>query len=99
MRQFGCAICGCIVAVILYFLTKDVVDKEIVSWICVFAVLPFAGIGFVKYNGMPLEEFLVAFIKSEVLIPKELKFVSENMYYEAIKPSLENKQREELKRK
>ena len=31
--------------------------------------------------------------------PRELKFESENIYYEAIKPYLDNKEKEELKRK
>ena len=57
------------------------------------------GLGFFKYNGMPLEEFLMAFLISEVLTPRELKFESDNIYYEAIRPSLENKEREELKNK
>jgi len=48
---------------------------------------------------MPLEEFVKAFLVSEVLTPRELKFESENIYYEAIKPYLDNKEKEELKRK
>ena len=54
--------------------------------------IPFAGLGFFKYNGMPLEEFIKAFLVSEILTPRELKFESENIYYEAIKPYLDNKE-------
>lgn len=39
-----------------------------------FGAAPFALLGFVKYNGMTAEKFMWAWIKSEVLIPKD--FVS-----------------------
>lgn len=99
LRQFICSLCACGMAVGLYFLTNDIFNKEIVSWVCILGALPFAGLGFIKYNGMPLEQFVLAFIKSEILTPRELKFVSENVYYEALTPYLENNKKEELKRK
>ena len=98
LRQFFFSLCACGTAVLLYFLTHNYFNKEIVSWICVLGAIPFAALGFFKYNGMPLEVFFMAWLKSEVLTPKELKFVSENMYYEAINPSLEQKIKEELKK-
>ena len=99
LRQFFFSVCACAMAVFLYFATTDYFNKEIVSWICILGAIPFVGLGFFKYNGMPLEEFLMAFLISEVLTPRELKFESDNIYYEAIRPSLENKEREELKNK
>ena len=80
-------------------MTSKYFNKEIVSWICILGAIPFAGLGFFKYNGMPLEQFLLAFIKSEILIPRELKFESENIYYDALESYFEKKEREELKRK
>ena len=96
-RQFFFSLCACGIAVLLYFMFKDILNKEVLSWVCILGAIPFAGLGFFKYNGMPLEQFLMAFIKSEILVPKKLKFESENIYYEALKPFLENKKREELK--
>lgn len=98
MRQFFFSLCACGMAVGLYFLTSPYFNKEIVSWLCILGALPFAGLGFFKYNGMPLEEFIKAFVISEILMSKELKFESENIYYESVRPYLENKEREELKR-
>ena len=70
---------------------------------CFMAVLLYfiasAGLGFFKYNGLPLEQFIKAFVISEILTPKELKFKAENIYYEAIKPFLDEKEKEELKKK
>jgi len=99
LRQFIFSVLGCLTAVGLYFLTIDKLNKEIVSWICILGTIPFAGLGFVKYNGMPLEHFLISFIKSEILVSKELKFESENMYYKMCTPYLENIVREELQKK
>lgn len=54
-------------------------------------------LGFVKYNGMTAEKAIYAWIKSEFLMPKKLVFHSTNVYYELMKPSIEQKQKEVLK--
>lgn len=99
LRQFIFSLCACGMAVLLYFTTSPYFNKEIVSWICILGALPFAGLGFFKYNGMPLEQFVKAFIVSEILTPRELKYESQNIYYEAVKPFFDEKEKEELKRK
>lgn len=96
LRQFICSLCACIVAVGLYFICSPFFNKEIVSWICILGAIPFAGVGFFKYNGMNLEDFIKSWLKSEILVPKELKFKTENIYYEMAKDIIENKQREEF---
>ena len=53
---------------------------ETLSWVCIVGAAPFAALGFFKYHGMTAEKVLFAYIKSEVLMPKELKFVSTNYY-------------------
>ena len=45
------------------------------------AAVPFAVLGFVKYNGMSAEKFIWAWIKSELLIPKKLCYGNNNMYW------------------
>lgn len=98
LRQFICSLCACIVAVGLYFICSPFLDKEIVSWICILGAIPFAGVGFFKYNGMNLEDFIKSWLKSEILVPKDLKYKVENIYYEMTKDIIENKQREEFNR-
>ena len=39
----------------------------------------------------------MAWLKSEFLVPKQLTFKPTNFYYELLKDSIENKQKEELK--
>lgn len=91
LRQFIFSLLACVVAVILYFTLKPHLGLETVSWVCILGAIPFAVLGFVKYNGMTAEQFIVAFIKSEFLIPKRLTFKSKNIYAEIFKPIINKK--------
>ena len=72
MRQFFFSIIACVVAVGLYFILRPYFGLETLSWVCILGAFPFAILGFVTYNGMTAEKFLVAWIKSEILTPKVL---------------------------
>ena len=89
MRQFIFSLLACVIAVILYFTLKPFFGIETLSWICILGAAPFAVLGFVKYNGMTAEKFIVAFIKSEFITPKRLTFKSRNIYAEVFKPTIE----------
>ena len=89
MRQFIFSLFSCVIAVILYFTLKPFFGIETLSWICILGAAPFAVLGFVKYNGMTAEKFIVAFIKSEFITPKRLTFKSKNIYAEVFKPTIE----------
>ena len=97
LRQFIFSVLACGVAVGLYFLLRPYVGTETVSWVCILGAAPFAALGFVKYNGMTAEKAIYAWIKSEFLMPKKLVFHSTNVYYELMKSSIEQKQKEVLK--
>lgn len=98
LRQFIFSVLACGVAVGLYFLLRPYVGTETVSWLCVLGAFPFAALGFICYHGMNAEQFLWAWIKSEILIPKRLVFHSENLYYETLKTEIEKREKEGLKR-
>lgn len=53
-----------------------------IGWVCIVGAAPFANLGFFKYHGMTAEKVLITYLKSEILIPKELKFISKNYYDE-----------------
>ena len=89
LRQFIFSVLACGVAVGLYFLLRPYVGTETVSWVCILGAAPF--------NGMTAEKAIYAWIKSEFLMPKKLVFHSTNVYYELMKPSIEQKQKEVLK--
>ena len=88
-RQFICSVLAVGVAVGLYFLLNPHFGTETVSWMCILGAAPFAALGFITYHGMTAEQFLWAWLRSELLEPKELRFESSNLYYEALKDKLE----------
>lgn len=85
MRQFIFSLSAVIVAVVIYFILKPYVGTEMVSWICILGAAPFAVLGFIKYNGMTAEQFIWAWMRSEILEPRHLYFDSTNIYYEILK--------------
>ena len=84
LRQFACSVLAVGVAVGLYFALRNVLDRETVSWLCIVGAAPIAVAGFFKYNGMTLEKFVWAFIKSEFLMAGNRVWKSENYYLTAI---------------
>lgn len=50
------------------------------GWLCVLAAFPFALCGFFQYNGLTFEQFVVAFLRSEIFCPQKLVFKSDNLY-------------------
>ena len=87
LRQFVFSILAVGVAVAVYFLLKDIVGTSEVGWMCILAAMPFALCGFFKYNGMPAEKFLAAFLRSEYLMLKKLMFKADNLYAKAMSDS------------
>lgn len=53
--------------------------------------------GFITYHGMTAEQFIWAWLRSEFIEPKEIKFEPVNLYYEALKDTIENHAKEEMK--
>ena len=98
LRQLIFSVLACGVAAGIYYLLRPHLDVETLSWVCVLGAFPFALLGFVRYHGMNAEQFLWAWIKSQLLIPKRLVFRPENLYYEALKKGIEKKEKEGLKK-
>lgn len=83
-------------AVGIYFLLKNALSQIPLSWLCVFAAAPFGLLGFVRYNGMPAEKVLAAWIKSCLKTPKVLLFKPTNIWMEICADSIENATKEEI---
>ena len=88
MRQFIFSLLAVIVAVGLYFLLNPYVGTETVSWMCVLGAAPFAVLGFITYHGMTAEQFILTWLRSEMLDPRQIRFEANNIYYEAMKEFL-----------
>ena len=93
MRQFIFSLLAVIVAVGLYFLLIPYVGTETVSWICVLGAAPFAALGFITYHGMTAEQFVWAWLRSEILEPRQIRFESSNIYYEAMKENIQAREK------
>lgn len=74
LRQLVFSVLACGVAVGIYFGLRNVLGTETVSWLCILGAAPFAAMGFVKYHGMTAEKFVIAWVRSEFLIPRRLTF-------------------------
>lgn len=94
LRQFIFSILACGVAVGIYFGFRNRLGTETVSWLCMLGAAPFAALGFVRYHGMTAEQFIGAWVKSEILYPKYLTFKPTNLYYEVVKDQIEQNERE-----
>ena len=90
LRQFIFSILACLVAVGLYFILKPYFGVETLSWVCILAATPFAVLGFVKYNGMTAEQFLVAWFRSKFIMPRHFVFKSDNYYAMQLESCIDN---------
>lgn len=97
MRQLVFSVLAVGVAVGSYFPLRPYLSMETLSWLCIILAAPFAALGFVTYNGMTAEQFLWAWIKSEVLTPKRLVFKAEDSLYRQSKDLIKKKEKEVYK--
>ena len=89
LRQLVFSFLAIGVATLLYFTLKPVVGTETVSWMCILGAAPFAAMGFINYHGMNAEQFLWAWLRSELLEPREFKCEPTSIYYEWLKPRID----------
>ena len=83
-RQFLCALFAVGIAVAVYLSLGETIGKETASWACILAAAPMTAAGFFTYNGLTLEQFAWAFLKSEILCAGNRVFKAENIYYKAL---------------
>jgi hypothetical protein len=98
-RQFIFSVLALGVAVAVYFLLKEPLGEETVSWLCIVAAAPVAFMGFFRYQGMNAEGFLWAVIKSEFLYAGPRRFVGVNLYEEAAELARRPQRKEKAKKK
>ena len=96
MRQLICSGLAVASAVAIYFYARKTVSQEVITYLCIAAAAPFAAIGFIRYNGMPMEKIFVAWMKDNFLVPRRLTVKSNNIYLEALRGFFAKKEKEEL---
>ena len=86
-------------AVALYFLLRNRLGTETVSWVCVLGAAPFAAVGFFRYHGMTFGKFLWVFLRSELLEPRVYLFKPRNHFAEITKEYRREQTRSQRKQK
>ena len=94
MRQFIFSILAVGVAVLLYFVLRPYVGTETVSWMCILGAAPFAAMGFITYHGMTAEQFVINWVRTELIEPKYFKFQSRSLYHQMMDNSAKSKRKE-----
>lgn len=97
MRQLFFSIAAIGIAVLLYFFLKPLVGMETTSWACILGAAPFAAMGFVKYHGMTAEQFVWAWLRDQLIEPRELTVRTSNLYMTVLEDVEKNaKQNKEI---
>jgi hypothetical protein len=60
LRQFIFFVLALGITMGIYFGIQGNFGTENVSWMCILGAAPFAALGFIKYHGMTVEQFLWA---------------------------------------
>lgn len=80
LRQTICTVIVLGINVPLYYFGRQYLGDDLTSWIVLLTSLPLFSIGFFGYNGMTLEQFIIAIIQSELIYPKKRVYKTENLY-------------------
>lgn len=71
---------GIVLSLIVGFSLRGKAGTETISWVITVIMVPFFLFGYKKVNGVYLEKYLAAFIRSEFLTPKKLVLKDDNIY-------------------
>ena len=96
LRQLICSGLAVASAVAVYFGARGTVANDMITYLCIAVAVPFAAIGFIKYNGMPMEKIFVAWFKDNFICPRRLTIKSNNIYKEALKGYFAKKEKEAI---
>lgn len=80
LRQLIFSAIAIVVAVGVFFLLRDYLEIEYLSWAIIIAAGPFAIMGFVTFQGMPAEKIIIELIQSYVINKKTIENKPRNTY-------------------
>lgn len=97
-RQLICSILAIGICAPLYYFGRNYISEDVLSWIIIIIGLPLLSVGFLKFHGLPMEKFFVAWFKFEWLYPRKRTYKIENVYRDiqnrAIKDEIPKKRKE-----
>lgn len=83
LRAVLFSLAGIVLSLIVGFSLRGKIGSEGISWIITVIMVPCFLFGYKKMNGMYMEKYLAALIKSEFLTPKKLTLGEDNIYRKA----------------
>ncbi|WP_010233477.1 PrgI family protein [Clostridium arbusti] len=98
LRQLICTGLSIAIVVPMYIFGKQYIGDDIASWLVIIVSIPPISVGFVKYNGMNFEEFILSFIRFSILYPQKRKYKTENLY-EVIENYIEKEEKKAIAKK
>ena len=96
LRQSIFSILACGSACIIYFLCSDKLGQEVTSWLCMLGVLPFACFGFIRFQGMYMEEIISTAFYSLMLNKAQLINKPFNLYEEIFSSYIDKSRKESI---
>ena len=96
LRQLICSGLAVGSAVAVYFGARGTISQDMITYFCIAAAIPFAAIGFIKYNGMPMEKIFWAWLTDNFLFPRRLTVKANNVYQKALSVYFAAKEKEAL---
>lgn len=80
VRQFVSVAVALGVCVPTYIFGKKAVGEDIISWVVILIVVPIFCFGFLKFNGMPFEQFIMTVIRFGIE-PQKRKYVEMPVFW------------------
>ena len=72
LRQLLCSGTAIGLAVLIYLWAKPLFGQEPASWLCILAAAPIAAVGFISYDGLPFEKFIIVVLESTMICKKKM---------------------------
>lgn len=96
LRQSIFSILACGLACMIYFICSDILGQEVTSWLCMLGVLPFACFGFIRFQGMYMEEIISTAFYSMLIIKAKLINKPFNLYEEIFSSYIDKSRKESI---
>lgn len=80
LRQIICLVIVFSINVPLYLFIKPYIGDELASWVVMFTGVPLFLVGFIKFDGMPFEQYFKIMIRFNFIVPRKRKFKVENIF-------------------